>query len=186
MQNLTCVVEPGVLVTDVEPITWIESIIANCGFSASSVERIVSRLDSLARVMFGLVVPRRFARSCIWYSDSSPEIIRVFRSCWAILWAIWRVRVDFPIPGSPVRRVKDEFKKPPPIVLSSSWIFVWIRFCFSGEKLLSGVVFAGFSLIPCGRAGCFIVIFSSKVFHSSHWGHWPAQEGEEYWQFLQM
>ena len=168
VQNLTCAVDPGALGIAFVPITWIESIIANLGFSASRVERIVSRLDSLAISMFGLDVPSRFARSWIWYSDSSPEIIKVLRSCWAILCAIWRVSVDFPIPGSPVRRVKDEFKKPPPNVWSSSLMFVRIRFCFSGEKLLRGVTLAGFSRIPVGRAGCFTVIFSSKVLHSSH------------------
>ncbi len=170
-------IEPGVLCMPFVLTTWMESIMRKSGFSASVVARIVSRLDSLAIWMFFEVVARRFARSWIWYSDSSPEIRRVFLPCSAAAWAIWRVKVDFPMPGSPVRRVKLALRKPPLRTLSSSSMLVLRRRCESRLNWRIGVVLEGFCLIRPGLRDCLSMICSSRLFHSWHCGHWPAQEG---------
>ena len=66
---------------------------------------------------------------------------RTFLFWLAIAFAIWSVSVDFPIPGSPVRRVNDACKNPPPIVRSSSSIPVFIlRFSLFSNVAIDDVL----------------------------------------------
>jgi len=177
VQYLTWETDPAVLCTKDASITCIESKIRKLGFSASIVARIVSKDDSLAIFMFLSRTFKRCARSWIWFSDSSPEIIRTVLPCVAISFAICNVRVDLPMPGSPVKRVKLDVRKPPFRTLLSSSDDVFKRLFLFGVKLFISVTFAGFDLIWFGRLVCCSMICSSKEFHSWHCEHCPAQTG---------
>lgn len=118
-------------------MTCMESMMASLGLVVLMVSRIVSRLNSLMAWRLSVVWPSRLERLAIWATLSSPEIKRTL---WflATSLATCSVRVDFPIPGSPDRRVRLPGMIPSPMTRSNSLMLVenfWV--CSWVETLLS-------------------------------------------------
>ena len=69
--------------------------------------------------MFSLFIPSLSALIFICSADSSPETYKTLPSPF-ILFDSCKIKVDFPIPGSPPSKVKEPFTRPPPSTLSNS------------------------------------------------------------------
>src|SRR3972149_5447751 len=127
------------------------------------------------------VTPSREARSFTCASDSSPDTYRTAFPCRARPRAAWRRTVDFPIPGSPPRRVAEAATTPPPIARSNSAIPHDVRnAAVSATSVRRTGREAGKSGMPerC-RGEEEEETSSTSVFHSPHPGHFPTHFGEE-------
>ncbi len=155
---------------------WMESIITNFAFSCFIVSRIDSRLYSFIAVRSFSFKFRREALWLIWSMDSSPETSRVF-SFLAIWFAIWRVSVDFPMPGSPLSSISEPFTMPFPITRSNSLMFVRDFWLFESFWINGLGVFARTFLGVFDREVFeeeILMTSSTKLFHVSHCGHFPV------------
>lgn len=163
-----------------EPKTLTESRMTSSEGSLSSVAKTSSMSEAVRRRMEGFEIPRRMARSEIWAAFSSAEAYRAVLPFFANQSAIWMERVDFPMPGSPERRMSDPGTMPPQRRLFNSDEATGIRRLasdFSFEIVETG------SALPDDaesfEAPPFLGSFgaSTREFHSPHAGHFPVHFG---------
>ncbi len=117
--------------------------------------RILSRLNSLIADNFAADSFNLCARPAICSMDSSPDTSNTFLS-FPKLCAIWRVSVDLPIPGSPLKSIKLPGSIPSPTTRSNSLIpleilFLLIFVCtrFTGVcACIFLAVFESFAALP--------------------------------------
>ena len=93
--------------------------------------------------------------------------------------------VDFPIPGSPPRRITEPCISPPPSTLSNSAIPVFIL-SPSFAAIVSMVFRTNFDFEIVGLRLEVSIISSVKEFQLSHSGHFPSHLSDSYPQFEQM
>ncbi len=139
----TCEMLPGAASETGDWIVWIESMIAQAGFSFSIVAAMFSASVSSEYKMCSFVMPSLLDRLATCEPDSSPEIYNTDDCFVASLLATCKIRVDFPIPGSPANNMIDPGTIPPPNTRSISSIFVLIRETFCVSMFVSDCVFAG-------------------------------------------
>ena len=112
------------------------------------------------------------ALNFICSADSSPETYKTFPSPLTLSHSC-KIKVDFPIPGSPPTNTKEPLTNPPPNTLSSSAYPVEVLCASCPTKLFNGfgASWILFSLFPLST---FVESFSSKnVFHELQAGHFP-------------
>lgn len=141
-------------------------MIAQVGFSLIMVAAMFSACVLSENIMFLFFILSRLSLLATCEPDSSPEIYKT-EDLVASASATWSMRVDFPIPGSPVISMTAPGTTPPPSTRSTSCILVGVRDWFSSENSVSGFVFIG---VPfC--AGCSTSnegTFSCNVPHLLH------------------
>ena len=131
-----------------------------------------------------LFIPSLSALSLICSADSSPETYKTLPSPF-ILSHSSKIRVDFPIPGSPPSKIKDPLTIPPPRTLSNSPnpVDVLDTSCPLYEFNALGSFLSFNFLTP------FSVIFSTyskkKVFQLLQAGHFPIHFALSYPHSLQ-
>ena len=101
-------------------------------------------------------------------SDSSPVAYKTVPLFFAISFALWSIRVDFPIPGSPEIRMSEPKTIPPPSTLSSSFMPELILSYLSVPTSLSLIGLTAFVfkiLFPCkDDLGASLILCSTIVF----------------------
>ena len=98
--SLTWLTLPGLDVISFEYIVCIESIITSLGLIFNISASIISISVSPRNNIFSLFIPSLSALIFICSADSSPEMYKTFPSPFTLS-HICRIKVDFPIPGSP-------------------------------------------------------------------------------------
>ena len=123
--SLTWLTVPAAEDISSEYIVCIESIITNFGFICSIFSCIISISVSPKNIISSLLIFNLSALIFICSADSSPETYSTLPSP-DILLQSCKIKVDFPIPGSPPKSTKEPFTSPPPKTLSSSPIPVLV------------------------------------------------------------
>ena len=100
----------------------IESIITISGCSLSTSARIISKLLSAKTKHPSVFTESRSALILICISDSSPLQYSTVFPIFVNESHICKIRVDFPIPGSPPQRITESETIPPPNGRSNSVI----------------------------------------------------------------
>src|SRR5262245_48186591 len=175
---------PGALSRPDLYMVWIESIITTFGFDLLIASSTRSASVSVRRNNSDpLATPSRSDRNLICEADSSP--LTYSTSPPFTSEAIWSIRVDFPIPGSPPTSTTEPGTIPPPRTLSNSGMPVEILVSerdSTSEICVPDTVAELLDLRPgpLSATSC-----STKEFHVAHPGHWPVHRGEEWphdWQ----
>ena len=96
-----------------------ESIIRSCGTTSPASLRMFSSRVSASTRQLPCTPPSLSALIFICLALSSPDTYRVRR--FSFIRGICRLKVDFPMPGSPPRSTREPFTIPPPRTLSSSF-----------------------------------------------------------------
>ena len=110
---------PGAEDISSEYIVCIESIITNFGFNSSMFWSIISISVSPKNRISSFLIFNLSALNFICSADSSPETYKTFPSPLTLSQSC-KIKVDFPIPGSPPTNTKEPLTNPPPNTLSSS------------------------------------------------------------------
>ena len=146
------------------------------GFCSWTADTISSRLVSEKRYSPSSRMPRRWARSLICRSDSSPDTYKTLENRHRLS-QICSIKVDFPMPGAPPTSTREPFTAPPPSTRSSSFIPVLKRSSSTASTSAMGLGLRppspaepeAWDFFFASAAGC-----STMVFHFPQAGHLPC------------
>ena len=131
-------------------------------------------------MMLLFLIPSLSALIFTCSADSSPDTYKTFPVP-VILSQSSRISVDLPIPGSPPKRTKEPFTKPPPKTRFNSPIPVSILVSVLPTTLSNtcGEAFS-FMLFPVAVDLLSTIFCSKNVFQAPQAGHFPSHLGDSY------
>ena len=145
--SLTWLTLPATAVISSEYIVCIESIITSFGCISDIASFTISISVSPKNINSSLFTSNLSALNFICSADSSPDTYNTFPSP-CTLSHNCKIKVDFPIPGSP-NNINEPFTNPPPRTLSNSEYPVEVLFASCPIYVFNGfgVLFIFFSIL---------------------------------------